>query len=103
MTVEQKPLSEAAGSALPSSPGRQRRSWLRAARIAWIILALVLLATFVFNIFTLSPSLQRTVCTASTSGNCSTGQLNPGNIHALAQAHLSLTVYASFLVALTTA
>jgi hypothetical protein len=44
-----------------------------------------------------------TVCIQSDTGNCSTGQLTPGNIHALAQAHLSIAAYAGFLVALTAA
>src|SRR5437016_813959 len=103
MTLHQRPLSEALPAASPTPPGRGRLSWQRAAQGGWIVLALVLLVTFVFNISTFYQYLLSTVCTVSDTANCATTQLNPGNIQALARLHLSIAAYAGFLVALTAA
>jgi hypothetical protein len=94
MTLHQKPLSEAAGRASPASPAGQR--WHTVARIAWVVLALVLLAYFVASIPAYYQSLQ-TICTA----NCASEQLTPGNLQALARLHLSVAAYAGYTVALT--
>jgi hypothetical protein len=85
---------------LPTSSSKHQRRWQMVAQGVWIVLALVLLVTFVFNISTFYQSLLSTVCTLPTIGNCPTGQLTPGNVQALAHLH-STTAYASFLVALT--
>ncbi len=102
MTLQSRPLSEELPAPLPASPGRGRWNWQRLAQVIWIILALVLLVNFVASIPAYYQS-SRTGCRLPDPSNCPTGLLTPGNVQALAQLHLSVTVVASFLATLTLA
>ena len=101
MTLQQHPLSEALPAASPAPPGRWW-SWQRVARMAWVVLALVLLVIFVANIPAYYQSLN-TFCAQPSPENCPTGQLTLGNVQALGQLHLSVTAAAGFLATLTLA
>ena len=98
MTLPQNPLSEALLAASPASPVGRRWSWHTVARIAWIVLALVLLGYFVASIPAYYQSLHL-VCTVS----CTSEQLTPGNLQALTRLHLSVAAYAGYTGALTVA
>jgi hypothetical protein len=62
----------------------------------------VLLAIFVANIPAYYQSLN-TFCTQASPEGCPSGQLTLGNVHALAQLHLSVTAVAALLATLTLA
>jgi hypothetical protein len=89
MTLQQNSLSDALPAALPT-PGRGQRNWLAVTRIAWVVLALVLLVNFVANIPAFYQS-SRTFCTLPNPTQCATGLLTLGNVQALHQLHLSVT------------
>jgi hypothetical protein len=100
MTVHQRQLDEALPAASPKPPGRGQWNWLRAAQWAWVVLALVLLATFVANL----PAFYQialTGCAQPSPVDCGTGLLSTGNFQALAKLHLSVTAAAVFLATLT--
>ncbi|GAC1345342.1 MAG: hypothetical protein NVSMB27_07440 [Ktedonobacteraceae bacterium] len=100
--MQQRPLSEELPAASPTPPGRGWWSWQRAAQGAWIVLALVLLVTFVANIPAFYQS-SRTFCTLPHPSDCATGLLTRGNVQALGQLHLSVAAVASFVATLTLA
>jgi hypothetical protein len=102
MTLYQRPRSEAFPAASPTTPGRGRWSWQRLAQGAWIVLAIVLLVTFVANIPAFYQS-SRAGCPLPNPTECPTGLLTPGNFQALARLHLSASVVTSFLATLTIA
>jgi hypothetical protein len=107
MTVQQRPFSEELPATSPRPPERGRWSWQRLAQGVWIALALVLLANFVASI----PAyyqIMRTACTLPSQVPCTmpgppgntSEQLTPANVQVLAHLHLSLTVYAAYIVTL---
>src|SRR5438105_15316965 len=100
MILHQRPLSEVLPAATTTPPGRGRWNWLAVRRIAWIVLALMLMVIFVANIPAYFQSLN-TFCTQSTPLGCATGQLTLGNVQALDHLHLSVTAVAGFLAMLT--
>src|SRR6266487_844753 len=102
MTSPQRPGSEKLPATSPTSPGRGRWSWRRAAKGAWIVLALLLLVIFVA---TLPAFFQyaRTVCTQPDVGNCPIEQLTPAYVQVLDQLHLSVSAAEGFLAALCVA
>ena len=102
MTSPQRPGSEKLPATSPTSPGRGRWSWRRAAKGAWIVLALLLLVIFVANL----PAFfqyARTVCTQPDVGNCPIEQLTPAYVQVLDQLHLSVSAAEGFLAALCVA
>src|SRR6266699_4707978 len=102
MTSPQRPGSEKLPATSPTSPGRGRWSWRRAAKGAWIVLALLLLVIFVANL----PAFfqyARTVCTLPDAGNCPTEQLTPAYVQVLGQLHLSVSAAEGLLAALCVA
>jgi hypothetical protein len=101
MTLHQRPPSEALPAASPISPERGQWNWLAVARIAWIVLAILLLAYFVAGI-PVAYQLLGTVCTPSNPVQC-TISLTPGNVQALARLPLSVAAYVDFQVALLVA
>src|SRR5258708_2286795 len=104
MILHQRPRSEAFPAASPTPPptGRERWSWQRLAQGVWVVLAIVLLVTFVANIPAFYQS-SRTGCPLPNPTECPTGLLTPGNFQALARLHLSASVVTSFLATLTIA
>src|SRR6266487_4268292 len=102
MTSPQRPGSEKLPATSPTSPGRGRWSWRRAAKGAWIVLALLLLVIFVA---TLPAFFQyaRTVCTQPDVGNCPIEQLTPAYVQVLDQLHLSVSAAGGLLAALCVA
>ncbi|HLX56256.1 MAG TPA: hypothetical protein VKR83_04460 [Ktedonobacteraceae bacterium] len=101
MTMHQRLSDEALPAASPTSPSRKQWNWLRAARVAWIVLTLVLLTYFVASI-PVAYQLAGTVCAPSNSTQCALS-LTPGNARALARLHVAVAAYVGFLVALTAA
>ncbi len=91
----------------PASGGFVSRRWLTLARVAWILCTLFLLANFVASI----PAYYRlmlTICTQAPQVPCTlpgqvtpSWQLTPANVHALAQLHLALPIYAAYFVTVT--
>ena len=102
MTVQQRPPDEVLSSPLLRLRKRGRWSWLAVVRTAWIVLALLLLGTFVANI-PFFYQFAHTGCTLPDPGECPTGLLTRGNIQALDHLHLSVIVVANFLATLTVA
>jgi hypothetical protein len=84
-----------------TSFGRIPRRWLKLARGAWVVCALLLLANFVASI----PAyyqIMNTACSLPNQGDCSSGsgQLAAVTIRTLTSLHLSLTGYAIYFVTL---
>ena len=80
MTVNQHPRDEAHSAASSTTPGRWQWNWYRVAQMAWVVLALVLLANLVVSL----PSYFQyvgTVCTLRDLSNCQTDQLAPVYVH----------------------
>jgi hypothetical protein len=96
MTLQQRPHSEALPTASPKPPGRNHWNWLALARIAWIVLALVLLVNFVASI-PIAYQYMRIVCTLPNTAQCPYGQLT------LARLHLSEAAGVDILIVLVVA
>jgi signal transduction histidine kinase len=77
------------------------RRWLAMARGGWIVLALLLLASFIVSIPAYYRILQNT-CNLSTT-QCLFWQPTPGNIIALQRLHLPVAAYAAYFVSLDAA
>src|ERR1051326_1466438 len=93
-----------AGSAHASTAGEPRLHgrWLRVARSVWLLLAVGLLANFVFGIQAYYGQL-RTVC-PRTSADCGGFWLpTPANVQALRHLGLSIEVYAAFFISFVVA
>jgi hypothetical protein len=102
LNQHQRPLGESPPAASPNHPGKWRWNWQLLAQGAWIVLAFLLLITFVANIPAFFQS-SRTGCTLPNPTQCPTGLFTPGNVQALDQLHFSVTVAADFLATLTLA
>src|SRR5712691_12153708 len=76
--------------------------WLAAARIGWIMAALLLAGNFVASIPAYYMNL-RTVCTGPVTQCSSMWQPTPGNILALQRLHLPVAAYAAYFVSLDVA
>src|SRR5712691_3606205 len=76
--------------------------WLAAARIGWIMAALLLAGNFVASIPAYYMNL-RTVCTVPVSQCRSSWQPTPGNMLALQRLHLPVAAYAAYFVSLDVA
>ena len=81
--------------------GDVHRRWLALARGGWIVLALLLLASFIVSIPAYYRILQNT-CTLSTA-QCLFWQPTPGNSIALQRLHLPVAAYAAYFVSLDVA
>ena len=100
MTVHQRPRDEAHPAASSTTPGRKKWNWYRVAQVAWVVLALVLLANLVVSL----PSYFQyvgTVCTLHDLSNCETDQLAPVYVHFFHQLHFPVEVAAGFFAVLT--
>jgi hypothetical protein len=98
--VHHRPRDEAHPAASSTTPGRKKWNWYRVALVAWIVLALVLLANFVFSL----PSFFQyagTVCTLHDLSNCQTDQLAPVYVQIFHQLHLPIALAAGFFAVLT--
>ncbi|MGZ3646226.1 MAG: hypothetical protein ACXVCM_20520 [Ktedonobacteraceae bacterium] len=100
MTVHQRPRDEAFPSPSPTSSDRRRWNWLRLAQVAWVMLALVLLGSFVANLPTYFQYVG-TICTLHDLSNCETDQLAPIYVQFFQQLHITVEVAAGFFAALT--
>jgi hypothetical protein len=100
MTLQQRPSGEELPAVSPTPPRRGRWNWLRTAKAAWVVLALVLLVSFVASLPTFFQFAQ-TVCTLPNPGNCPTDQLTPIYVQVLDQLHFPIAVAAGLLAALT--
>ena len=100
MTVHQRPRDEAHPAASSTTPGRWQWNWYRVAQMAWVLLALVLLANLVVSL----PSYFQyvgTVCTLHDLSNCQTDQLAPVYVQIFHQLHLPIALVAGFFAVLT--
>jgi hypothetical protein len=100
VTVHQRPRDEAHPAASSTTPGRWQWNWYRVAQMAWVVLALVLLANLVVSL----PSYFQyvgTVCTLHDLSNCQTDQLAPVYVQIFHQLHLPIALVAGFFAVLT--
>jgi hypothetical protein len=100
VTVHQRSHDEALPAASPTPPGRRKWNWYRIAQGAWIVLALVLLANFVFSLPSFFQNVG-TVCTLHDLSNCQTNQLAPVYVQIFHQLHLPIALAAGFFAVLT--
>ncbi len=77
MTVHQR--DEVPAATLPKQLGGRQWNWQRTARIAWIVIALLLFTYFVASI-PLAYQYVQITCTLLNPVQCSSGQLTPGNV-----------------------
>ena len=99
MTVHQRPRDEAHPAASPTPSGRKKWNWLRVAQVAWVVLALGLLANLVVSLPTYFQYVG-TVCTLHDLSNCQTDQLAPVYVQIFHQLHLPIALAAGFVAVL---
>jgi hypothetical protein len=99
VTVPQRPRDEAHPAASTPTPGRWQWNWYRVAQVAWVVLALGLLANLVVSL----PSYFQyvwTICTEHDLSNCETDQLAPVYVQIFHQLHLPIALAAGFFAVL---
>ncbi|HEY6409534.1 MAG TPA: hypothetical protein VIY29_18905 [Ktedonobacteraceae bacterium] len=100
MTVHQRPRDEAHPAASSATPGRKKWNWYRVAQVAWVVLALGMLAIIVISLPTYFQYVG-TVCTLHDLSNCATDQLAPVYVQFFHQLHLPIALAAGFFAVLT--